>query len=320
MKKPGAFILFILMAVVSNAQQQPIYSHYMFSSVGFNPAVSGNKDQFVLQSSYRLQWLKIDGSPRTLMMSIDGPVYKDRLSMAIDLDHDKIGDQSVSMGYASVAYRLKLNDANRLSFGLAGGVENHQIDKSKLTEQDPGDPVIQQLKDQYISPDARAGIYFSNNSFYAGLSVVNLLSTKKNDPAYSIENKQRSFLFTTGYLHRINSSVNIYPSLLYKEDFILPSSFTATLLFQFNQLVYAGLAYHTGFNVWNDPPENHYHEVLNNLTLLCDIELNQRFRLGYAYDYGFSPVYSNVLGSHEISLSYFFEGRKHYRIMNPRFL
>lgn len=307
---------FLVIAVYA---QQPLYSHYMFNSIGFNPAFAGNKDQFVLQSSYRMQWQNIEGAPQSLILSTDGPVYKDKLAIGVDLNNDRIGDQSITTAYFSVAYRLKLNDLSRLSFGLAGGAESFQIDKNKLLEQDPGDTYLQQIESQYITPDVRAGIYFSSYRLYAGVSAINLLSSEDNNPEFATENKQTEYLFTAGYLYQLGKDVNIYPSVLYKEDFTTPSSLTTTLLFQFNRLIWTGVAYHAGFNALNTPQANHINEVSNGISVLFDLELNERFRFGYAYDHTFSDLYTGM-NSHEISLSYYFGGRKHYRIMNPRYL
>src|ERR1700744_1567171 len=61
-------------ANVSQAQNYPHYTMFMFNKLLYNPAYAGNKDLTTVNAYYRDQWTGIDGAPKTFTVSVDGPV------------------------------------------------------------------------------------------------------------------------------------------------------------------------------------------------------------------------------------------------------
>ncbi len=311
-------LFFLWMMLFSNtiySQNEPVYSHYMFNSISFNPAFTGNYDKLHLQSTYRMQWLGIDGAPRTLQASVDAPIYK-QMSAGIEVLQDKIGDFSNSKLYGNYAYRININDKSRVSFGLAMGLEIMQFQKTELINLDPIFNNTQLNSNRF---NARAGVHYSNSNFYIGLSSTSLIQQEN----YFLKNKvlsNRNYFLTTGYLLKIAEELVIYPSLLYKEDFNNASYFNFTTMFGYKSTIWAGLSVRKGFDLFTNTNNSFGNNTSEVMGILIDYELNDLFRIGYNFDYSLSYLNQIENGSHEFSISYFLNSKKSIRMLNPRYL
>jgi len=296
------------------AQDEPVFSHYMFNSISFNPAYAGNKDNLQLQSSYRMQWAGIVGAPRTLQMNIDAPLIK-KISIGLDLVQDKIGDFNTTKIYGNYAYRISINANSRISFGLATGLEMRSLATNSKSVADPSFNTNNYNLNYF---DMRAGIYYSNKDLYLGISSNSLLPKEIN--INTKENAYRNYYFTTGYLFKLTDRTVIYPSLLYKDDFNKSSSFNFTGLVGYHSVFWAGLSYKTGFNVFSKIDSKYNNSLSKVIGVLFDLELNDQYRIGYNFDYSLSTLRQVDGGSHEFSLSYYFKSKKSNRMLNPRYL
>lgn len=311
-------LLFLWMMLFSNtiySQNEPVYSHYMFNSISFNPAFTGNYDKLHLQSTYRMQWLGIDGAPRTLQASVDARIYK-QMSAGIEVLQDKIGDFSNSKLYGNYAYRININDKSRVSFGLAMGLEIMQFQKTELINLDPIFNNTQLNSNRF---NARAGVHYSNSNFYIGLSSTSLIQQEN----YFLKNKvlsNRNYFLTTGYLLKIAEELVIYPSMLYKEDFNNASYFNFTTMFGYKSTIWAGLSVRKGFDLFTNTNNSFGNNTSEVMGILIDYELNDLFRIGYNFDYSLSYLNQIENGSHEFSISYFLNSKKSIRMLNPRYL
>jgi hypothetical protein len=55
----------ILMSISINAQQVPLYTHYMNNTLVVNPGYTGSRDTPTLTALYRAQWIDFVGAPKT---------------------------------------------------------------------------------------------------------------------------------------------------------------------------------------------------------------------------------------------------------------
>lgn len=313
--KKAVLLFFIILSSGAFAQDEPVYSHYMFNSMSFNPAYAGNKDMLHLQSTYRMQWLGIDGAPRTIQASIDAPMYK-KMSAGLEILQDKIGDFNTNKIYGSYAYRINVNAASRLSFGLAAGLEMRSIERAANAINDPIYNNIALSKNIF---NAKAGIYYSNDDYYVGASVSSLIKSE-NYFNSNLINPYRNYYLTAGYLIKIGENTVLYPSILYKDDFNKNSLFNATTLVGYKSIIWAGLSYRSGLSMFSSTKSEYDNVTSKVMGLLIDLELNDKFRLGYNYDYSLSYLNNYENGSHEFSVSYYLKSKKSNRMLNPRYL
>src|ERR1700761_4276013 len=109
-------------ANIGQAQNYPHYTMFMFNKLLYNPAYAGNKDMTTVNAYYRDQWTGIDGAPKTLTVSIDGPVgnYMNdfrRVALGVLINNEQLGVVNNTNMMAYYAYRIPF-EKSVLSFGL----------------------------------------------------------------------------------------------------------------------------------------------------------------------------------------------------------
>ena len=114
MKKLFTLIL-LLMTIQVVAQQDPLFSQYMFNKLAFNPAYAGSRDMLSADVLYRNQWVNFDGAPKTLSASIHSPLQNQKVALGLTVYNDNIGPTVYNGALATFAYRL-IFPSSKLSF------------------------------------------------------------------------------------------------------------------------------------------------------------------------------------------------------------
>src|SRR6476659_3500750 len=226
--------LFLTATYYAKAQQDAQYSQYMFNSLVINPAYAGYKEVLNIDALTRLQWVGIDGGPKTQSIILDGSFFNDKVCLGLSIVKDQIGLQGQSSAYLNYSYRLQVGEDARLAFGLGAGVGQYTLDGTGAETDDPNDPNFNYGKSSFIIPDARIGVHYSTDKFYAGLSATNLFSNVidyKSVTQNQIAKQGRHFFLTAGYLYTVNDFLKFKPSFLIKEDTKGPTNLDITNFF-----------------------------------------------------------------------------------------
>jgi len=320
MKKIIFTLLSLLVAIVSMAQQDAQFSQYMFNGIYINPAYAGYKEQLNVHAFYRTQWTGIPGSPKTMSLAVDAIANDGNVGLALQISSDKLGAQRNESIYANYAYRIRMNSdgSARLAFGIGAGAVQLGIDGSLLNPNDP-EPFQPTGLQSSILPDARAGVYYSDNRFYAGFSADNLVSQYINIDRYAfIPQPKPHYYLTAGLLVPLNTDILLKPSFLLKDDRGGPTSLDLNAFFILADKLWIGGSYRTGVKLYN---KNYLQRDLSNVNsavAALQIIPTQNLRLGYAYDFSIGPLQGYSSGTHEISISYFFN-KKNTRMLSPRY-
>ena len=140
----------------SKAQQDAMFSHYMFNTQSINPGYVGSREVLSILSVIRSQWINFDGAPNTQTLSLNSPLFNDQLGFGFSILNDKIGPIKSTAFSVDLAYHLQVTQSgHKLSFGLKGGGNAFRSDFSTL-DLDPGDP---DGIDPAFSRDIRANFY-----------------------------------------------------------------------------------------------------------------------------------------------------------------
>lgn len=311
MKRGIVFIgMLLLLGRAGFAQQNAQYSQYMFNGIYINPAYAGYKEVLNIHGYYRAQWTGIEGAPRSFSVAADGIANDGNVGLGVQVASDKLGAQSTQSIYASYAYRLRMNEEGtaRLSFGISAGAVQLGIDGSMLHTLDPEfeSPVGVQ---RTIVPDARAGIYYADERFYAGFSVDNLVSPYigKSRFVYIPQPKQHFFL-TAGMLLPLSEDIHLKPSFLLKDDLAGPTSLDLNAFLLFRDKIWLGGSYRTGVRLYE---KGHLESTLRKgSAAVAAIEVFPvtGLRIGYAYDFTLGGLQSYSGGSHEVSIGFSLSG------------
>ena len=151
------------------AQQDKMYSQYMFNMLALNPAYAGSRDVLSATGLYRNQWVNVDGAPKTMTFTLDAPLNKERVGLGIQAYNDQIGLQNETGLFASYAFRIKVGDRSTLALGLQAGAVSFRWDLSeaRFTPGGTFDPAAT-TNISKILPNFGTGIYLSNDKSYLG--------------------------------------------------------------------------------------------------------------------------------------------------------
>ncbi len=287
-----------------HAQRDQMISQYMFNGLFLNPAYSGSHDYISTSLLYRTQWVDVKGAPQTYIASLDAPIKSNKMGVGLQLGHDVIGLTSQTDVYANYAYYLKFR-ASRLAFGIKAGVSQYGIDRNKLHIWDVEDPKYAGSSPIWI-PKFGTGIYYYGYRFYLGVSVPTLLA-HESDTEFGLDLNRttqlnRHYYFNGGYVINLNRNIMLKPSFLIKYVPNTPVQADLNVNFLFNKVFWIGMSYRTG----------------DSFISLLEYQINNRFRVGYSYDFIVSKLGNYSSGSHEIMLGIDF-GKKALSSKSPRF-
>ncbi|WP_226390759.1 PorP/SprF family type IX secretion system membrane protein [Penaeicola halotolerans] len=317
MKKSLLLMAFIMLSLVTQAQQTPQFTQYIFNGIHINPGYAGYKGVPYFQSTYRRQWVNLPGAPRTLSVSADVSANEGTMGFGLSILADQAGPTSTTTGSLSYAYRVQVGRESFIGLGVSAGMAQYVLDGSKLNPADMDDPDIPQGRQQVIAPDMSLGIFFHNERYYAGLSAFNLIgqSTIANQNI-SLSFHNYHYYFTAGGLFDMGYSVKFKPSFLIREETAGPTNYDINAMFLFNERLWLGTSFRSNVKFNKENLQNALNNR-NSIAILIEVFATEDFRIGYAFDYNTNALQGLNNNSHEISLGYYINP-KYKRMRNPR--
>ena len=323
MKKGLIIVALLAFAQLAKSQQDAQYSQYMFNGIYINPAYAGYKEQTNLHSFYRNQWTGITGSPTSMSLAVDAVANDGNVGLALQLASDKLGAQSTLSAYANYAYRIRMNadGSSRLAFGVGAGVIQAGLNGDMLDPLDAGDQYIPIGTEKQILPDARAGVFYSDNPFYAGFSADNLIAQyllKDRNMSIAFPVPKPHYYLTAGFLLPLNEDVQLKPSFLLKDDRGGPTSLDLNAFVLLADRIWLGGSYRTGVKLYSKDYLQKDLDKKNSVVAMTEIFATPQLRLGYAFDYSLSKLQGYSGGTHELSIGFYIKPKK-VRMLTPRY-
>lgn len=289
--------LLALCSLTSNAQQQPLYTMYMWNQLVINPAYAGSRDALTVTGVWREQWVGLEGAPSTQVLSIHSPLPNDNVGLGLTIQNDNIGPTNTTGIWGDFAYRLQLTEKSRLSFGLRAGFGIHQANLSSISNVDPDDPAFNNNVENSFSPNIGFGAYYSGTRGYVGLSSPTIIETEINNGNNSGGSAQdltaRHYYLMAGYVFNLTKDslgVKFKPSTVVRVINGAPISFDITANFLLKEKLWLGASYRSE----------------DSFAAIISFQFTPHLQAGYAYDFGSSDLRSYHSGSHEIMLTYDF--------------
>lgn len=306
MKKVLLFIL-IVFSCGSYAQQDAIYSQYMFNPFAINPAYAGSRSSYSAVLLHRSQWVGFPGAPMTQSFALHAPAGKSGLAWGINFAFDQIGPSKNVIAGATGAYILKFKES-KLAFGLRGGIYNTIFNRELLEFKEQGDQMDIGGKESAIVPSFDFGTYYYMTKFYVGFSVNHLTRHQfkfKDFPDTVLTNMalRQHFMLNSGYVWELKRNFILKPSFLIKYVPGAPLNVDVNLSALIYKRVWAGLSFRNNTNI----------------VFLVDVNVTDFMRIGYAYDWNYDKLGSFNGGSHEVFLGFDFS-LKNRQTISPRYL
>ena len=288
MKK--VLILPVLIFALSSgwAQQRPVQSLYMFDPLLINPAYAGTQVQLSATAIYRNQWVNLDGAPKTFTATIHSGFLKSKMGLGLIMANDQIGVHSDASVYGVYSYKVKLNRDLTLSMGLQGGFNYLVSDYNLLTLKNAGDPNLSGAISKF-NPNIGAGFFLRSPKYYVGISSPQLIENKVVDLSVGTQAKQHRYYYLhAGTSRTLSTNIKFVPSVLVRLQESAPISFDINSTFVFYSAIGLGVSYRLNDSVVG----------------LFELQLDDHFHVGYAYDFTTSALNQVSNGSHEIMVNY----------------
>ncbi|WP_207424838.1 PorP/SprF family type IX secretion system membrane protein [Desertivirga brevis] len=288
------------------AQQEAMYTQYMFNTLSINPAYAGSRNVLSATTLIRSQWTGIEGAPKTTTFTIDAPMNRKKVGLGLQVFKDKIGIMSTTGLVATYAYRIRMDRAS-LSFGLQGGISQFRANYTnvQLEPYGPSNDVAFGNNANTNFYNVGAGAYYNSDKFYLGLSSPQLMQNVM--PSYTGEqsknNRQFSHIFLMGgYVLSLNDDFKLKPSFLVKAVKGAPLEGDINANLWIRNVFSVGAQYRTNADVSG----------------MVEFQISPQIRVGYAYDHSLTDLQSYNSGSHEIMLR-FELGLDRNRVISPRY-
>ena len=308
MKKILTILLFFSAFQQVSAQQDILVSQYMFNHLLLNPAYAGSKEYIMATLLYRKQWVNFKGAPETQVATVHAPLGLLPLGWGVTISHDDIGVTDRTDAMLSFAYHLKLNEKLKLGVGINAGGNFYSYRNSDLKYWDHDDLIFADDKTSGFQPNMGAGAYLYSEKYYLGLSVPTIIDYSPAtivtpDNIDLAPHKVKHYYATAGIVVPVSGEeVLMKPSILVKHVQNAPTEFDFNVNFLFSKLLWIGGSYRTE----------------DSFVAIVQIQLSNKLRLGYSYDFTTTEMKNYSNGSHEIMIGYDF-GYDIDKIKTPRY-
>lgn len=304
-------------------QQIPQYSQYLRNQFMINPAAAGVYDFVDITLSGRWQWLGFQDSPRTAYLSACGvlgkkvkPYYNPALRTSSGIVKNpeiKTGNLKHALGgqllfdqygafrrmnvSGTYALHIPLSKNLNMSFGTRLGLSNNAFLSSKaqvLNVMDPSqgytdatyDALYANNSNKFIM-DLGFGLYLYNKNLFFGISADHLSKDLVEfGSGVANFNTQMHFNATLGYKFPISENLTLMPAVLAKYMQPAPFSIEGSLQLEYKEWLWAGVSY------------RHTDAVVG----MVGLNISERFKFGYSYDFSISRIKKYTSGGHEIVL------------------
>ena len=319
--------IFVLLSLVCagsvNAQQIPQYSQYLRNQFMVNPGAAGVYDFVDITMSGRWQWVGFGDEPRTAYLSISSPVTrnpKPKYNPALRISNGPVrnpeiktgkfkhavGGQFVADQYGAFkrmnisgtyAIHMPVSKKYNLAFGTRLGMSNNTFlqDKAQvlnIVDQTQGytdntyNSFVSNQSSKWIM-DLGVGFYlYSKNAFF-GVSGDHLTRDLVEFGSGTANfNTQMHFNATAGVKFPLNENLTLTPAILAKMMSPAPISFEGSLQLEYKEWLWMGASY------------RHKDAVVG----MVGLNISERFKFGYSYDFSLSRFSDLSAGGHEIVL------------------
>jgi type IX secretion system PorP/SprF family membrane protein len=224
LKKTFYTFLLSLLGTGVFAQQDPLFTQYMFNNLYLTPAYAGVDGVTRASVIHRSQWLGYQssagdgGAPTTQMVSFITPINKLRSGAGLYVVNDRLGPQNNLEAQISYAYHLGIKES-KLSFGVKAGIYSQSINGKYYRYIHQDDPLIITGKESQIRPDLGVGMFYRAEKYYAGVGFNHLLKSEFDFGRDSVRGALSNHVnFTGGYFYEVSFDLKVQFSGMFRTD------------------------------------------------------------------------------------------------------
>jgi type IX secretion system PorP/SprF family membrane protein len=287
MKLIKALLLFLILqnlAGICFGQQNLVYNHYFVNPYLYNPSYAGSSGYTEVFLNYRRTWGDFS---KTATANIQIPInYK--IGLGANFYNDQTGIYRTNTGYLSFAYQIhfgkNFEKVNRLGFGLSAGYTSSKLDMEAITN--PGDPAYRVTNSAGLQ--GQFGLNYQYQNFKIGFALPRLLKSKivTSNAGDSAVSPFQSTIATVSYNFQLSPRIAFEPYVLYRTDKNLPSQYEVLGVLKIDNIGWIGGAYRQQYGA----------------SAFFGLNLKEKLKFGYAYEFAPNQVTGFGGGSHEVQL------------------
>ncbi len=311
-----SFILTIVTIGTAFSQFDAQFSQYMFHNSAFNPAAVGEGEMIQTTFQHRIQWIGMPNAGQTTAFSINSPIRIGDTHSGIGLSflNDKVGQFINQSAHLQYAYKKQIKSGTLsigaglgfVNAGFNGGDSIHKVNIGTYYDFE-NDQVIPKTDVQGIGFDMNVGVYYSTQTYYAGLSYSHLNSPTVLWGETSKFKETGTLYLTGGYNWVLPDTKYVFkPSTLLKTDFTSLQLDISTRL-EYDNKYWGGISY----------------RIQDAVVFLAGINAAGGLSVGFSYDLPTSQILAVSPGSIELLISYSFEyvfGQRNSKFKSIRIL
>ena len=282
------------MGTTLSAQQDALFSQYMFNMLVLNPGYAGTSETMNFTLINRQQWVGLAGAPKTSTFSVNTPLRNENVGLGLYAYSDVLGPVNGTGALGTYSYKVKLGPGN-LSFGLQFGFKSETIDWNMLDMQDEN-PAYDRADYKDVNLDANFGIYYYSKKYYFGVSSKQLLEKDiglaEVNGQYAVVKLLRHFYAMAGVAIPLTDKVVFKPATLIKYVDNAPIQVDLNASFLYNKMFWLGASFRSDYR------------TESTLVFMTEMLIRDRIRVGYSYDVFLSSLHVTNRGSHEIMLGF----------------
>lgn len=276
-------IVFVALKATSFAQNDILFSHYMFNEMTFNPAVAGNSPTLDATLLARQQWIGFDDAPSSQVLNVHS-YMKGIGGLGLTIINDRLGYENSLNAKLLYAHHFQLSRTSLLSLGASVGLMSKGIDGTQLIYEDDDDEGALRHRENRMRPDFGFGIEYNTSIFTLGLSSTHIEQSLGEASLFDVP---RHYYAYAKFRVEASHKLNIIPTVLFKSAEFIHQVDVGALAF-YDDKFWVGGSYRT---------DNVYVGMLG-------FNITPDLKFGYSYDFGTGPLRSYNDGSHEVMLRY----------------
>lgn len=285
-------ILAIMLLLIgkANSQQIALYSMYFDNNYIINPAYAGTiKDYIPLRLSIHKQWIGIDNSPSTQVLSIHKLLPNKVMGIGGLIFHDSFGPIRQIGTQFTYAYHLQATKDIKVSFGVSAHLMQYMV---RLQQEDfhSYEPILIRNRTNVVVPDASFGIYAYSKKWWAGLAASHVLQSALKITSTWSENGRanqmvRHYFLNGGYRFQFPSTykLEIEPSTLIKFTEKTPIQVDINLRMIWNKDLWMGTSVRPG----------------DSFVVMFGVKYRDYY-FAISHDFTFSDLSTHTIGSEEL--------------------
>jgi type IX secretion system PorP/SprF family membrane protein len=268
--KTLAFTVLVLSSIAAKAQQQPNFLFFEQNMSLFNPAYTGSEGSLAgLQ--YRSAWSGIEDAPRAASF-IYHTKEKNKASWGVSYLSDRVYIENQGIVAVDYSYKLTLGGNTNLYLGIKAGAVYNNLDTQGLDRITQESNANLNSIQNYMNPLVGVGLLLKGEKYFIGLSTPNVLNSKRYKEAEGLATTatDKPHLYTTaGYHLKLNNTITLSPSMLYRMVADAPNQLTAIAKLTLKEKLSLGVG------------------VSNNdyISTMIQVKMNQ-IDLGFGYEIG----------------------------------